>query len=90
MRWVVTAALNQGEQQTVEGKRIKCHPAAGDEIKRRERKTHTEGGRTGRKRKKKQSQEGKTSGDRESVGGREIGASNGGLGKEREGKAGNE
>lgn len=81
MRRVVTAVLNQEEQQSVEGKRIKCHPAAGDEIKRRARKTHTEGRRTGRKRKKTQSQEGKTSGDRESVGGREIGASNGGEGE---------
>ena len=72
------------EQQSVEGKRIKCHPAVGDEIKRRARKTHTEGGRMVRKRKTKQSQEGKTSRDRESVGGREIGASNEGEGEGRE------
>lgn len=53
LKRVTTAVLNQEEQRSVEGTKIKCHP---EEIKRRTRKIHTEE-RMGRKRKKTQRQE---------------------------------
>lgn len=68
MRRVVTAVLNQEEQQSVEEKRMRCHPAAADEIKRREGKTHTEKGEgKGGRRRRNKVRKGKTSGDRERV-----------------------